>query len=297
MPKQLSILIVSWNAWQDLQRCLDSAFAAAVPEMEVIVVDNGSTDGTLANLTQMFPHVQVEANSHNLGLPRAVNQGLARAQGVYVMLLDSDTEVRPTTISCLLEFMNEHPDVAAVAPRIFTPEGAIEETARSLPTWKSGLFGRQSLLTRLFPGNRFSAGYLGRQNLDNNLPFPVEQVSAACMFVRRSLFAEIGPWDEAYRCYWVDTDWCFRLNRLGKKIVCHPQAEIVHFEKNRANRRKSPWRIWQFHMGAARLYRVHYTRGVWDPRAWIAHAALTVRAMLLLLRNLFISSTTSKTRS
>jgi N-acetylglucosaminyl-diphospho-decaprenol L-rhamnosyltransferase len=285
MPTQVSVLTVSWNAWHDLERCLRAVFDAAVPGMEVIVIDNGSSDGTLQSLRQTFPSVRVHANAQNMGLPRAVNQGLSLAVGEYVMLLDSDTEVRPHTIACLLEFMTNQLDVDVVAPRILTPEGQIEESARSLPSWINGLFGRQSILTRLFPRNPFSVRYLGRQNLNTSVPFQVEQVSAACMFIRRSLIAEIGPWDEAYRCYWVDSDWCARLKKHGKKVYCLPQAEITHFERNRANRRKSPWRIWQFHSGAARMYRKHYTWGVLDPRTWVAHALLTVRACFLLAMN------------
>ncbi len=289
MPIQVSVLIVTWNAWHDLERCLRAVFAAAVPEMEVVVVDNGSTDGTVERLRQAFPSVSMHANPQNLGLPRAVNQGLNLTVGQYVMLLDSDTEIRADAIACLLKFMTEHPEVDVVAPRILTPEGQIEESARSLPSWINGLFGRQSILTRLFPHNPISSRYLARQNLNKSVPFRVEQVSAACMFMRRSLIAEVGPWDEAYRCYWVDSERCARLKKQGKQVYCEPRAEMTHFERNRANRRKSPWRIWQFHSGAARLYRKHYTWGFLDPRSWIAHIALSMRACLLLALNLLRS--------
>src|SRR5437868_13627775 len=91
----LTILIVTWNSWGDLKRCLDSIAKANAGELETLVFDNGSSDGTLDKLRLEYPHVRVEASPTNLGLPPAVNRGLRLARGEFVMLLDVDTEVRP----------------------------------------------------------------------------------------------------------------------------------------------------------------------------------------------------------
>lgn len=283
----LTILIVTWNSWGDLERCLESIRSAQATYREVLVFDNGSADGTAEKLQQRFPEVRLERSAVNLGLPPAVNRGLRAARGDCVMLLDVDTEVRPGTIERLLDFMSQHPEVALVAPRIYTPEGHIEPSARNLPSAMSGLFGRQSILTRLFPGNRYSRRYLAPENLGRSDPFVVEQVSAACMFMRRSLLDEVGPWDEAYRCYWVDSDWCAQLKRAGKVLYCVPDVGIVHHENNRAGKKKSPWRIRHFHIGAYRFYRKHYALGVFDPSALFAAVALTLRAGVMLLLNEF----------
>ena len=281
----LTILIVTWNSWSDLKRCLESIRRCGTKPAEVLVFDNGSADGTVESVRQQYPEVRIEASPVNLGLPAAVNRGLRLAQGEFVMLLDVDTEVRPGAPQLLLHFMQEHPEVALAAPRIYTPEGTIEQSARNLPSPMNGLFGRQAALTRLFPNNPFTRRYLGTQNLVANAPFPVEQVSAACMFMRRSLIDEVGPWDEGYRCYWVDSDWCARLRAARKAVYCVPGAGIVHHENNRAGKKKSPWRIRHFHMGAYRLYRKHYTLGALDPRALVAAVALTTRALLMLVLN------------
>jgi hypothetical protein len=296
MKHRISVVIVTWNSWADLKRCLESIRKLRCRDFEVIVIDNGSVDDTVQNLGQSFSEVRLERNDTNKGLPHAVNQGLRLARGEYVMLLDVDTEVRENTLDLLLAFMERHPDVSLAAPRIYTPEGKIEQSARNMPTLMSGLFGRQSTLTKLFPRNPFTRRYLAPENLEKEEPFRVEQVSAACMFLRRSLIDEAGPWDEGYRCYWVDSDWCAKLRQLGKKIYCVPRAAIVHYENNRAGKKKSPWRIWHFHIAALRLYRKYYTRGRFDPRTLFAGFALVGRAGFLLLLNSFKRDATEKTQ-
>jgi GT2 family glycosyltransferase len=104
------------------------------------------------------------------------------------------------------------------------------------------------------------------------------------MFMRRADLADM-PWDEGYRCYWVDTDWCIQLKRRGKLIYCVPQAHVTHYENNRSGRKKSCWRIWQFHWGALRVYRKYYTHGLIDPRSWFALLALSGRAVVQVALN------------
>src|SRR5205823_6457669 len=96
-----------------------------------------------------------------------------------------------------------------------------------------------------------------------------------------------GPWDEQYECYWCDTDWCMTLGKLGKKIYCVPQATVVHDEQHRADKKKSPSRIWLFHRGAYRLYCKHYLWSRFDPRSLLALLVLSARAAFLLARNHF----------
>lgn len=281
----LTILIVTWNSWGDLKRCLDSIAQAGAGEREILVFDNGSSDGTVERVRQQYPHVRLEVSPTNLGLPPAVNRALRLARGEYVMLLDVDTELRPGTARRLLDFMEAHPEVSLAAPRIRTPSGDIEPSARNLPSAMNGLFGRQTLLTRLFPNNPFTRRYLKAERFGSGEPFQVEQVSAACMFMRRSLIDEVGPWDELYRCYWVDSDWCAQLKRAGKVVYCVPDVSIVHYENNKAGKKKSLWRIRHFHQGAFRLYRKHYTFGYLDPRTWIAALALAARGVLMAVTN------------
>jgi GT2 family glycosyltransferase len=284
----LSLLIVNWNGWSDLERCLTALGASGETDLDVLVIDNGSTDGSVAKLARCFPCVRVECNETNVGHTRAVNQGFSLVQGERILLLDPDTEIDRASIRLLERFLDERPDVSVVAPRTYNTDGSVQESARNFPSWLSGLFGRQSLLTRLFPHNPFSHRYLLRSQLGATEPFEVEQVSAACMLLRRKLISEVGPWDEGYGGYWVDTDWCMQLRKQKKRIYCVPQASVIHHENNRADKRKSPRRIWLFHQGAYRFYRKYYTRGWLDPRALLALCALSVRAALLSMQNYFL---------
>lgn len=288
MLPSISVLIVTWNSWRDLERCLKSVLETSDPRylLEVVVVDNGSTDGTPEKLQDAFgERVRLQRMEKNLGLPAAINRGMKIVRGEYVMLLDVDTEVSPGAQAKLLKFLQAHPKVSLAAPLIMTPDGSIEGTARNLPSIMSGLFGRQSTLTRLFPENPFSSRYLALKQRSPETPFQVEQVSAACMFFRHQLTDQAGPWDETYRCYWVDTDWCARLKSIGKTIYCVPSARVTHHENNRSDKKKSPWRIWHFHTGALRLYRKYYTHGWIDPRTILAAALLLSRAGLMLALN------------
>jgi N-acetylglucosaminyl-diphospho-decaprenol L-rhamnosyltransferase len=283
---QLSVIIVSWNGWQVMNECLRSLFAQNLAQPpEVIVIDNGSGDGSAQLVRDHFPDVLLHRFETNRGHTKAVNFGFAMARGELVLLLDQDTELLPGCVPKLLAFMRERPDVSMVAPRTFNTDGTTQESARALPTPMSAIFGRQSTLTRLWPSNPFSRGYLMREHLGARVPFRVEQIGGACMLFRREVLERAGPWDESYFGYWVDTDWCCRLKALGLAIYCVPDAHIVHHEGNARRKRKSVNRIWMFHCGAWQLYTRWHTFGPLDPRAILAGAALGAHAVMQLAIN------------
>ncbi len=288
MKPKVSILIISWNSWPDLKRCLQALAAGDLPDVETVVIDNASRDGSVANLRRHFRRVKVHVNSRNIGHPRAVNQGFTLVRGTYVLVLDADTVLRPESLKMLVDFLDKRADVSVVAPRTFNTDGSVQESARDLPSAMSGLFGRQSLLTRWFPNNPFSRRYLMRDKLNETEPFEVRQVSSACMLLRRRLIDEDGGWDEGYGGYWVETDWCRRLQRNGRRIYCLPRASVIHHESNRAGRKRSVKRICDFHAGAFRYYYKHHTLGPCDPRAVFALVALAARAGVQIVRNWFL---------
>jgi hypothetical protein len=164
----------------------------------------------------------------------------------------------------------------------------VQQSARRFPRPINGLFGRQSLLTRLFPGNLMSRRYLLTDRMSADEPYEVEQISGACMLFRRDLIDHVGPWDEGYFAYWVDSDWCFRIQKHGWKVYCVPQALIIHHEQNHRGRKKSPRRIWMFHYGAYRFYTKNMTWGPLDPRAVFAVVALSLHGLFQLVQNLLL---------
>lgn len=283
-PK-VSVVIVSWNGWAKLHTCLRSIYGGCLPSAQVIVIDNDSADGTPKRVREFFPRVELHRNRTNLGHTKAINQGFLLARGEYILVLDPDTELAADCIEGLVEFLDARPEVAMVAPRTFNSDGTVQETARNFPGISSGLFGRQSMLTRLLSGNRFSARYLARDHLDASEPFQVEQIGGACMFFRRELIRLAGLWDEGYFAYWVDTDWCRSVSQKGLPIYCVPSARMIHHEGNARRKRKSARRIWLFHYGAYRYYTKWHCRGPWDPRAMFAGAMLAVRGVLQIALN------------
>lgn len=281
----LSVVIVSWNDWPKLRRCLESVYADPCPGLTVSVFDNASSDGTPEMVSAFFPKVQLHRNGSNIGHTKAVNRAFGVVRGDYIMVLDSDIELRADCLGQLLGHLQNTAGVDLVAPRTLNTDGTVQETARNFPGPLAGLFGRQSTLARWFPNNPLSRRYLSRQFLDSTAPFEVQQVGAACMVFRRSLVTELGGWDERYPGYWVDTDWCHTLVAAGRRIVCVPSAVMVHHESNARGKHKSPARIWMFHAGAYRLYTRWHTFGPLDPRSILAGAVIAARAGLMIALN------------
>ena len=281
----LTVLIVSWNNWPKLRACLSSIYGGSVSPTEIIVIDNHSTDGTIERLVQTFPSVKLYECPTNLGHTKAVNLGLSLALGELILILDNDTELAPDCIEILLAFMNARSAVMMVAPRTFNSDGTVQESARNLPGILSGLFGRQSFLTRMFPTNPIARRYLAREFIKAREPFQVEQIGGACMMFRRSLLRHVGPWDARYAGYWVDTDWCKSLCARGLAIFCVPDAHLVHHESNARHKRKTPSRIWMFHKGAYQYYTKWHTSGILDPRSVFAWLLLSGRALLQIAMN------------
>lgn len=282
---RLTVLIISWNAWHHLQPCLQSVLASDFRDLSIIVIDNASSDDSASLVRRHHPQVHVVENKENLGHTRAVNIGLDLIDTELVLILDADTEIEPDAIRHLVDFLDAQPDTGMVVPRTYNTDGSIQETARNFPTALSAIFGRQGSLTRLFPNNPFTRRYLMRDTLDRHQPFRVESVASSCMLFRSRLIKQHGKWDEGYPGYFVDTDWCYRLRQLAVPIYCIPEAHITHHEQNHRGKKRSPSRIWMFHMGALRFYRQHKTLGWLDPRSLFAGAALIVRALLMIVMN------------
>jgi len=287
---RLTVLVITWNGWSDTRRCLESVRASALESAEVLVFDNASSDGTPDHVAREFSDARLIRNPQNLGHTVGFNRAMAYARGEYVLVLDSDTELDGDTVAQLLAFIAGRADVGMVAPRTLNSDGSVQESARRFPRPINGLFGRQSVLTRLFPGNPLSRRYLLTDRLDTSEPYEVEQISSACMLFRRELFSTVGPWDEGYPGYWVDSDWCFRVGKAGSKIFCLPRARVIHHEQNRRGKRKSLRRIWMFHYGAYRFYTKNMTWGTFDPRAVIAAVALAAHGLVQFAQNLLLPS-------
>jgi len=224
----ISIVIVSYNGRDHLRRCLQS-LAAHPPaaEREVIVVDNDSRDGSAPMVASEYPDVRLLRMPRNLGFAAGANRGAREASGEAIVLLNPDSEIEADPFAPMLAYLREHDDAGIMAPRLLNPDGSLQLSCRSFPTFSVALFNRYSLLTRLFPRNRYSRQYL-LSDWHHDSISDVDWVSGACLMVRRSLFEQIGLLDEGYFMYIEDVDLCQRVHRAGYTVVYLPQTSVVH---------------------------------------------------------------------
>ena len=225
----LSVVIPSYNTCDLIEQAIRTVVEASSGlEVEIIVVDNASQDGSVEMIKRKFPEVQLIQNERNLGFAAANNLAFARSQSRYVLLLNSDTIVRPDTLHCLVNFLDSHPEAAAAGCKILNPDGTLQlESRRSFPT-PMAAFYKLSGLSRLFSKSR----RFGRYNLtflDEGDVSEVDALSGSCMMVRRDVIEEVGPLDEDYFMYGEDIDWCYRMQQAGWKIYYVPETEIIHF--------------------------------------------------------------------
>jgi GT2 family glycosyltransferase len=224
----LSIVIVSYNSREHLRRCLQSLTAHPPGvEHEIIVVDNDSRDGSAPMVAAEFPGVRLLRLAKNVGFAAGANHGIRAAAGEAVVLLNPDSEIERDPFGPLLAYLRTHDDAGIVAPRLLNEDGSLQLSCRRFPTFSVALFNRYSLLTRLFPGNRFSSRYL-LTDWSHDAISEVDWVSGACLMVRRPLLDQIGLFDESYFMYIEDVDLCQRVHRADYKVVYFPDATVIH---------------------------------------------------------------------
>lgn len=280
-PLDCSVVLVNYRTDEPLAECLGSlAKTAGGLTLEIIVVDNG---GTLrpAGFRERFPGVELIENRENVGFARASNQGIRRARGRHVLLLNPDTLVHEGAVQAMVHYLDAHPAIGAVGARLLDPDGTLQYSCRRFPGYFTIFFGRYALLSRLLPGNAASRDYL-YLDWDHLGVREVDWVSGACLMVRRAVIEEVGPFDEGYFLFVEDMDWCRRIRDAGWSVVYLPDAVVTHAIG--VSRGPVPPRVvWARHRGMLRYVRKHF-RPPWPVLALVA-TGLGVRAACLLLAN------------
>lgn len=229
MGVDLTISIVNWNTQEELRECLAGIFSQDNSiSSEVIVVDNGSADGSAEMIrTEFADRVVLIANPDNRGFGAAHNEAIKQSAGRYVLLMNPDSHVvSQDALKRMVEYMDANEDIGILGPRIVNPDGTLQFSARRFPPMFAGVF-RHTILGRLFPKNRFVRGYLMSDESHDRI-MDVDWVSGCAMLARKETLDEIGVFDERFFMYCEDVDLCKRAHQSGWRVVYYPEVEVSH---------------------------------------------------------------------
>ena len=282
---RFSVVTVNYDSWPYTMRCIDSLYETGYGDFEVVVVDNDQ------EAAPEIPHpARLIRNPENVGFARACNQGIAASDGEYVILVNPDTLVKGDFFEGLEKFFGENPRAGIAGPRIVDDEGNLQLSARGELSFVSGLLGRTSLLTRLFPSNPL-VGRLFPAAKTPTGPTRVDWVSGACIIVRRRTLEEIGPMDERFFMYFEDADLCRRAWGAGWLVYYLPQVEILHHTGASSHSRLRA--IWDLHKSAFLYHRKHGPYGPLQLYSLLTLLGLCLRFLVkfcaLLVRRFFLA--------
>jgi GT2 family glycosyltransferase len=278
---RVSVIIVNYRSYPELDACLASLRDHGGASLEVTVVDNASVADALDAVSRCHPGARLLPRSDNPGFAAAVDEGARQTSGDYLLLLNPDCAVLPDAVGTLARYLDEHPRVAAVGPRVYDPDGQVQRSARGRPGPLTALFGRTSLASRLWPDNPIS-----RRNLPadhrTTLPLEVDWIAGSCLMIRAAAFHAVGGFDERFFLYWEDADLCRRLRETGWLVVHLPSAGVVH-QCGRSSRHRPARSIVAFHRSAFRYYAKHARGPARYPLLALAAVGLGARMGIMLL--------------
>jgi GT2 family glycosyltransferase len=216
----VSTIVVTYNALPWVEKALESARGT-----EVVVVDHGSTDGTLELVRERFPEATL-VEQENKGFGAGNNAGMRVASGKWFLLLNSDAWLQPRALEALVDFAEAHQDAAVVGPRLLNPDGTLQRSVRGFPTvWR--IATEYLFLRKLAPRSRaLNAFYAG--GFDHDEPREADFLMGSVLLVRRAAVEAVGGFDERYFMFSEETDWCYRLREAGWTTWFFPGAEAVH---------------------------------------------------------------------
>jgi len=216
----LSVVVVTYNAMPWVEQCLES-----VAGYDIVVVDHGSSDGTLELVRERFPDVRA-FEQENLGLGAGWNRGIRETARDYVLILNADAWALDGAVARLAAFADAYPRAALVGPRLRHPDGRLQPSVRGFPTpWR--IATEYLFLRKLAPRSRALNAFYA-EAFDHDEVRTAEFVMGAVMLVRRAAIEDVGPLDEDFFLFSEETDWCFRFREAGWQVLFTPHAEFVH---------------------------------------------------------------------
>ena len=217
---RVACVVVTYDALPWIEQCL-----ASVAGIETVVVDNGSSDGTVDVVRARFPQVRL-VESANDGLAAGWNRGILGTDSDHVLVLNADAWLVDDALSQLVAAADRHPRAAAIGPRLLNPDGTLQRSVRGFPTaWR--LATEYLYLRKLAPRSRAFNAFYGA-GFDHGSERAVEWVMGACFLLRRSAYDEVGPFDERFFLFSEEVDWMRRATDRGWAVVFTPEARCVH---------------------------------------------------------------------
>jgi N-acetylglucosaminyl-diphospho-decaprenol L-rhamnosyltransferase len=222
----LATVVVNTNAGEEVLRCVRSVYeSTGEGRFQVVLSDNGSTDGSPEAVEAAFPDVLVVRNGRNLGFPAAANRGMAATRSEFVLLINPDAEVVAGTLEGFLKVARDHPRAGAIGALTRNVDGSIYPSARRIPSLGMGL--AHTILAPIWPQNPWTRRYR-MADWDRRTERQVDWVSGSSVLLRRAALDEVGLFDEAFFMYVEDMDLCTRMREAGWEVWFSPQLEIMH---------------------------------------------------------------------
>jgi GT2 family glycosyltransferase len=244
--------------------------------VEVIVVDNASSDGTVEAIPRLFGDVQFISNERNRGFPAANNQGIRISSGRNILLLNPDTLVYGDAIRRMLQLADSHEEIGLIGPRLIGGDGSIQYVcARSFPTPLNWLW-YYSFLGKIFPGSRLLGGLL-LSYWDHKDSRPVDAITGAAMLIPRRTLERVGLLDEAHAMYLEDLDYCYRVHQAGFQVQYLADALIVHYGGQSSSKVSSKAKL--LSLEAHWLFFQRYGRGM---DKWIFRLVVAIVSLIRL---------------
>lgn len=237
----ISIIIVSYNSSQHLDSCLSSICASKDHyKKEVIVVDNASLDNSVEIAERYKDFTTIIKSSENLGYAGGNNLGLSIAKGKFLLILNPDTSIFENTLELLYLFALANPQAGAIGPMLIFPDGSIQRYFCRYYSIRTILF-RRSFLGKVFPS---LTKHPLMSPIDTDVPIELDWLLGSTLFIPKKIIDEVGMFDDGYKLYFEDVDFCYRIRQKGYKVLYYPKAQIIHDHQRESAKGFSIKTIW-----------------------------------------------------
>lgn len=281
----LSICIISLNSKAFVSACLDSIIEhTRGVSYELIVVDNGSTDGTQALLRERYPQVHLIENQANLGFSKPMNQAFEVTKGEFILALNPDTLINADSLSAQVAYLRSHPEVGVSIPKVLNADGSFQAQSRRGEPRPTAVFGYFMGLGKLFPKSKPLNAYLMAWLPEDEIA-EVKAVSGSCMFIRRECWKQISGFDEGFFAYQEDSDFCNRARAKGWKVMYVPLSSIIHYGGQGGSKAQPVKAIYEWHRSYFVYFRKHYARDYFFLFNWFYYGVMALKLLLALLKN------------